>query len=213
VFGSSGNRNLNPEQSSAWDVGVDQWLLDDKLRFGVTYFENRLRSLIVFDGTNFVFFNGGDGVTRGIEAEGECRFFGHAVGGASFTFLRTRTTHIDPNAPFLAPTLIEHEPFLRRPTYSGRGYLGYNDPQSWGLFFDLIFVGSRQDLTFEFSRPPREKAGAYWRADLAGFLRIVDGLRAVGRIENLFDSPYEEVIGFPANHANFLVGLEYLLKL
>jgi vitamin B12 transporter len=213
VFGSSGNRNLNPEQSSAWDVGVDQWLLDDHLRFGVTYFETRLRSLIEFDGTTFVFFNGGDGITRGIEAEAECRFLDHAVVGSSFTYLRTRTTHIDPNAPFEGSTAIEHEPFLRRPTYSGRAYLGYNDPQSFGLFLDLILVGSRQDSTFQGFPSVREKAKEYVRVDLSGFVRLVGDLRAIGRIENLFDSPYEEVIGFPANHGNFLVGLEYVLKL
>ena len=71
-----------------------------------------------------MFFNGGNGISRGVEAEGEVHFLDHAVGGVSFTFLRTRTTHIDPNAPFEGPTIIEGEPFLRRPTYSGRAYVG-----------------------------------------------------------------------------------------
>lgn len=213
VFGASGNRNLNPEQSSAWDVGIDQWLLDDRLRFGLTYFENRLRSLLVFDGTTFTFFNGGNGITRGLEFEGELNFLDHAVAGASFTFLRTRVTHVDPNAPFEAPTLVEHEPFLRRPTYSARGYLGYLDPKSFGVFLDVVFMGSRWDSTFQGFPFVRERAEAYVRADLSGFVTLIGELKAVGRLENLFDSPYEEVIGFPANHANFLVGLEFALKL
>jgi vitamin B12 transporter len=213
VFGASGNPNLSPEQSSAWDVGIDQWLLEDHLRFGVTYFETRLRSLIDFDGNTFTFFNAGSGVTRGIETEVEYGFLGHAVVGGSFTFLRTRTTDIDPAATFAGPVLVEGEPFIRRPTYSGRFYVGYNDPNAYGLFLDAVFVGSRWDTTFEFTRPPREKVPSYWKVDVSGFLVLVDGLRAIGRLENLFDSPYEEVIGFPANHANFLVGLEYSLKL
>lgn len=213
VFGGAGNRNLEPEQSSGWDAGIDQWFLDDRLRFGLTYFETRLRSLIDFSGTTFTFFNAGNAVTRGVEFESEARVFQHAVVGATFTFLRTRVTKLDPDAAFAGPAIIVGEPLLRRPTYQARAYVGHEVPHSYGVFVDALFVGSRQDSTFDFTRPPREKAEKYVRVDVSGYVYLLGELRAIGRVENVFDSPYEEVFGFPANHANFLVGLELALKL
>jgi len=213
-YGANGNRDLHPEQSVSWDVGVDQWPLDNRLRYGVTYFEIRMRDIIQFQNMAVppfgIFVNGGDGVSRGIETEAEYRFMDHAYAVGSFTFLRTRTTELDQPG---GATLIEHEPFIRRPTYSGRAYVGYKVPDTFGAYLDLIFIGDRKDASFVAGRPLRETADKYIRVDLAGWVRIVDNLKAIGRLENLFDSPYEEVLGFPANHANFLVGLEYLLRL
>lgn len=209
-FGFGGNPDLEPEQSVTWDAGLDQWLLEDKLRVGVTYFETRLRDMILFNFTTFQFFNGGDGVTRGIEAEAEYSFLGHAVAGATYTFLRTRATDVD--EPLAAPTLVVHEPFIRRPTHAGRVYAGYHVPDSYGLFATVSVIGGREDASFVAGRPPRERADGFVKTDLSGYLVVADNLRLVGRVDNLFDVAYEEVIGFPGPHASFLIGLEYTLK-
>ena len=150
-FGANGNRDLEPEQAVGWDAGVDQWLFEDQVRVSVTYFENRLQDMILFE-SSFAppfgtYINGGDGITRGIEAEAEARLFKIVTIGASYTYLRTRATDVDAPADS-APTLIEDEVFLRRPAHSGRAYVGVNVQDTAGLFIDLNYVGRREDSSF-----------------------------------------------------------------
>lgn len=211
LFGFGANPDLEPEESVAWDAGVDQWLFNDGLRFSLTYFETRLHDLILFTNPFGPYFNGGDGITRGIEAEAEMSVFDDGVLGASYTFLRTRATDID--EPASAPTLERGEAFIRRPTHSGRVYAGWHVPDGWGLFVDVSVVGGAEDSTFTPFPGAREKNDGYVKTDVSGFLVIVKGLRAWARVDNAFDVHYHEIIGFEAPHASFIAGLEYTLGL
>jgi vitamin B12 transporter len=51
-----GNRNLKPEESLSWEIGLDQPLFDGRALLGATYFHNRYKDLIAFvsgPGPNF----------------------------------------------------------------------------------------------------------------------------------------------------------------
>jgi vitamin B12 transporter len=215
-FGVLGNPDLEPEQSVGWDAGIDQWLFEDRVRISATYFENRLRDLILYESTAVPpfgqYINGGDGVTRGIEAEAEARLCKSFVAGASYTFLRTRATDVD--APVdSAPTLIEGERFLRRPTHSGRAYVGIRYEDLAALFLEVNYVGNREDSSFTPFPGVREKNDDFWKTDLALRVRLAEGLHFIGRVDNLLDVSYEEILGYPGTHASFLAGLEYQIKL
>src|SRR5262249_39487182 len=56
-FPGFGNTDLKPERSTSWEVGVDQRLWEDRIRFGATYFPQNSTDLIelVFDPTTFLF--------------------------------------------------------------------------------------------------------------------------------------------------------------
>lgn len=215
-FGALGNPDLDPEQSVGWDAGVDQWFAGDKVRFGLTYFENRLRDMILFESTAVPpfgrYLNGGEGITRGVEAELEARLCRNFVAGASYTFLRTRATDVDTPVDS-APTLIEGEAFIRRPTHSGRIYTGVRYGEAAGLFVDVVYVGNREDSSFSTFPAVREKNEDFWKTDLSLFVRIADGLRFIGRVDNLLDVEYQEILGYPGTHASFLAGLEYQVGL
>jgi vitamin B12 transporter len=211
LFGFGGDPRLQPEQSVTWDAGIDQWLFDDALRFSATYFECRLRDVILFQGFGGPYFNGGDGITRGVETDLEVRFLEHAVFGASYMFLRTRATDVD--EPLAAPTLEKHEEFIRRPTHSGRLYAGWHVPESYGLFVDVSVIGSCEDSTFTPFPGAREKNDGFIKTDFSAFWMILPRLRATVHVDNAFDVHYHEVIGFQGPHANFLAGLEYAFGL
>ena len=71
-FPNFGDPTLKPEESESYDVGFEQYLLEDKVSFGVTYFNNRFSNLIqAVDTGGFVFRaqNLGFVRTEGIEAE------------------------------------------------------------------------------------------------------------------------------------------------
>lgn len=211
LFGFGGDPKLQPEESVSWDAGVDQWLFNDGLRVSLTYFETRLQDLILFQGFLGPYFNGGDGVTRGLEAEMEMKVFDSGVLGASYTFLRTRATDID--EPASAPTLEKHEEFIRRPTHSGRVYAGWHVPDAYGIFVDVSVLGSAEDSTFTPFPGTREKNDGFIKTDVSAFIVIAKGLRAWARVDNAFDVHYHEILGFDAPHASFLAGLEYALGL
>jgi vitamin B12 transporter len=66
-----GNPNLLPETSVGYDVGFEQPLLHDQLRFGATYFHNDITNLIegTTNPTTFVstYVNVGQATTYGVE--------------------------------------------------------------------------------------------------------------------------------------------------
>ena len=73
-----GDPRLKPEHATAFDFGLDQWLMNSKVRLGATFFYTNLRDTIIFDFANFPSndpfgrFGGyenskGGGIARGVE--------------------------------------------------------------------------------------------------------------------------------------------------
>src|ERR1700735_2050309 len=62
------NPNLKPESSVGYDVGVEQAVLHDSVRFGVTYFRNNIKNLITDNADFTTDINVGRAVTEGVES-------------------------------------------------------------------------------------------------------------------------------------------------
>lgn len=62
-----GNADLVPEESLGWEVGVDQSLLDGRLKTGATYFKTEFDHLIDFDSATFAYLNVDTAETSGVE--------------------------------------------------------------------------------------------------------------------------------------------------
>lgn len=78
TFTYYGDPRLRPEKSKSFDAGIDQWLLNNRLRASATYFYTDLSETIIFDSANFPpndpfgrFFgyrnSAGGGISRGVE--------------------------------------------------------------------------------------------------------------------------------------------------
>ncbi|MEK7866510.1 MAG: TonB-dependent receptor [Planctomycetota bacterium] len=219
-----GNSGLVPEHNEGWDVGVDQWLCDDRVRASVTYFHNKLDDVIQFETTAFfpvfdgTFSNAGRARTEGVEAEvhwdvakGVLRDNDVVTTSASYTWLDTEV--IESNTP-TSSTFKEGGSLIRRPRNTAHLNLDYAIVDCLDVNLDFNYFGDRKDVSFVFGRPPREVANGFLRVDLAASYRLpwVKGLRVMGRAENLLDKDYDEVLGFPAPGFNFLGGLEYEVR-
>ncbi len=68
AFGFLGNPNLKPEESTGYDIGFEQPLFNDIIRFGATYYQNNITDLIVPNATFTSFTNIGRVKTYGCEA-------------------------------------------------------------------------------------------------------------------------------------------------
>jgi vitamin B12 transporter len=171
-----GNPNLQPETSKGWDYGIEQPFLRDRLVVGATYFRNDFQNLIIFDPTTFVLDNIGQALATGVEISALVRW----NRSTDITLAHTHTDTRD-----LATGLR----LLRRPrdkvslTVSRRFMC---DRARANLY--LLYVSDRRDTGFILDD--------YLLANASGTYDWNERVQFFTRIDNLFDTDYEEVAGF-----------------
>lgn len=207
-----GNRNLKPEQSESWEIGVDQPIAfaAQEATLSLTYFSAEYRDLIGFVfGSNPSFLNIQKARARGLEV-GIRTFLteGLSVVG-SYTYLDT--TVIDPGTT--GGTLyVKGKALLRRPAHSGSFTFNYASGRL-NANLNATLKGDSVDRDF-FASPSGQRTtlGGYTKVDLALSYRLWENqwgfqsFSLVGKAQNLFDENYEEVLGFSTAGANFLIG-------
>ncbi len=90
------------------------------------------------------------------------------------------------------------------------GYVG----DKFNANLDGVFIGKRRDFDPAFfSRfDPQGRPfynGGYSKLDLAGSYRLNSNISLFGRIDNLLNQDYEEVLGYPAYRLNFSAGMRF----
>src|SRR2546430_11517754 len=79
--------------------------------------------------------------------------------------------------------------------------LSYRLGRRGSMTLTALYTGRRPDVDYRTLR--RDTLPSYTRVDLAGQLDLrrpqagAPGLAVVGKVENLFDAPYQEVTNFP----------------
>jgi vitamin B12 transporter len=215
-----GNRDLDPEKSRTMDVGIEQSLFDRKIVADLTFFENRMFDLIAFTGLNPAFENAGNARARGWEFTLEARPCDFLVLRGGWTYQRTRVTESDTQSI----AFLQGHRLIRRPDNGGFAEIAvrcfYEDevPKSqreehprFGVSLQAQYVGNRDDVLF-FSFPDttaRIRNNDYLKVDLSAEWWVIDRtLRVFGVVENLPDTTYEEVAGYPNDPVSFLLGVE-----
>jgi len=192
-FPFTGNPELRPETSEAWEVGLaGEWQAGGHGSFEaeVVAFETRQRDLIDFDFATFRNVNVGRARSRGVEVVA-------GFAGALFA-VKASATFLD------AEDLTTGEALLRRPEKSA-GLVITVKPGAWLLNLEGSWVGKRPDVdpaTFARAENP-----SHFRLDLAAKWRLSARLAPFGRIENLTGEDYAEALGFPAPGRTVVAGL------
>jgi len=223
-FGTVGNPGLAPEESFSWEIGLDQWIWERKVRLGFTYFQNRYDNLIAYvfvppPGIS-TFQNIQAAKSWGVEFDFRVRpGYGFTVGG-TYTFVDTEVTD-DGGLGNLF--FAKGEKLLRRPNHSGSLYVDW----SWrdlNVRLNGTYVGERDDTFFTVAPGPwgfysytnqRLVNDGYFLLNLAasytfhldrGLLKQVK-LFAKGR--NILDDSYEETMGYSSPRFGALAGVEF----
>lgn len=196
-FPNFGNPDLQPERSSEWDVGVEQALWGQRVMLEVTYFNRRVKGLIeavLVDPQTFTFQaqNIGRVDVQGVEVTPTLRLLPGLTLSGNFTYLDFDTP---PGRRVLRRPSTQGSVVIN---YQRRGVRGAEDLLNLNL--NLQVVGAREDVdppTGAFRVNPM-----YARTDLAvsyafpsPFFPSVQ-LTIYGKIANLFDRSYQEVLGF-----------------
>jgi vitamin B12 transporter len=208
-----GNPDLKPEESTSWEIGIDQplTLAAFAADFSLTYFSADYKNLAAFvSGSAPNFLNIQKARARGLEISLRTFVSEELSVGGAYTYLDTKVLDAGPSGGTL---FVRGEPLLRRPKNSGAFLMNYNHDRL-NANFVLTLKGHAVDRDFhsDFSGA-RVRLSGYTRADLALAYRILEnrwGMRSLtieSLVQNLFDQDYEEVFGFSTIGANFLLGL------
>lgn len=204
-FGSN-DPDLDPEKSIGFDVGVEQGFWGNRGRAGLTYFYNELEDMIVttFDPVTMAFVN--ENVEE-VETQGVEAFI--ALEPIENLELRVNYTYTDTQAQEAASFGIrEGGRLLRRPLNNVSADATYRFAENRAqVTVSYLYVGERKDLdpvTFA-----TVDADDYQVVDIAASYRPIEALRLFGRVDNVFDEEYEDVLGFNAPGLGVFGGLSY----
>jgi vitamin B12 transporter len=199
-FPNFGNPTLDPEESESHDVGIEQYLFEDKLFFGVTYFKNRYSNLIqAVDTGGFVFRARNIGMVRteGVEAEIIIKPFKGLTMRGTFTRLHTRDE-------------LKKE-LIRQPSKQGSVTINYNFLDKFNLNIDDTIVGSSREGRdgggiAPPNRPVIRTNDGYYKLDVAFTYDYSKHFQVYSRIENITNQNFDEILGFRAPGARFFFG-------
>jgi vitamin B12 transporter len=183
LYSSFGDPQLRPEESTGWDIGVDQKLLRERVTFGVAYYKNSFDNLITFNPSTFVLSNIANASTHGVEFSGDIRL-------TSMVQLKATYTYTDSEDQATGAAL------LRRPKNVGTVTLLCTPTERLRAQLQWRGYGSRFDNDFSTGTPSRVSLGGYGLLYLTGSYQLTEKVELFARIDNLLDKEYEEVYGF-----------------
>ena len=217
-----GNRELDPERSRGWELGVEQAVAGERVTVGATWFDQRFRDLILYspalrpigggrDSSNY--FNVAEARAGGLELEARIAPVGPMSLRGSYTYLTTEVLDAGFESAGDA-SFVRGKPLLRRPAHTASLGMRLRLGGAASVSVDASRVGERSDLRYlDDTGPQRVTLHAYTTVDVggeAGLLRATGlrpGVSLTARVANLFDERYEAVAGFAAPRRLALVGV------
>jgi len=180
-YGFVGNPNLLPETSSGYDYGFEQPLLNDRVRFGVTYYRNDISNLIDYNSTFTTLVNVGKALTYGEEA-----FIAVTVNDQLHARLDyTQTT---------AKDLDTDTELLRRPRHKYSVSADWRPTDKLTISPTLIYLGHWLDI--DRSTFVNREGGGVVTVNLAVNYAYDNHVTLFARADNLFNQQYEEPLGW-----------------
>lgn len=174
------NIELRPETSEAFDIGLDWRSRNGRAEAGITLFDQESEDLI-----DFSFTAGYDNVdfveSQGVEVYG--------------SYQLTDTLTVSGNYAYIDAEDGDGNVRVRVPEHSGDVTLAY-DPD--GPFSGTLLVrynGEELDDT-DFNGIPDTPVDSWTRVDVTGRYDLNETIELFGRIENLFDEDYQQVLGY-----------------
>ena len=183
LYSSFGDSTLQAGTSKSWEAGLEQYLADQRLMAGVTYFDNTFDNMVGWDSETSSYKNVFKATSRGMELTGRYS----ASGGTTLRAYYTLTDSKDHESD---------EQLLRRPRHSGGIVLDRRVRQGIDLNLSYRFSGERRDNDFSTWPATPATLDGYGIVNVAANWKITPNIQVFGRIDNFFDADYEEILGY-----------------
>ena len=187
-----GNPDLMPERSKSWEAGLDYTVGEQ--RFSITYFENNISDLIVFDASINKTANLNEANINGVELAYQGRVLGFDIG--------LRVTLQNPENADTGkqlPRRAEDFGSLTVARIFGR----------WKFGGEVLANGPRFDSVDE---NPATRLPGYGIVNLIATYAIAKDWKVDVRWNNIFDKDYALAYGYNTPGTNVFVALTYAMK-
>jgi len=176
------NPNLKPETDLGWDAGFEQALLDDSLRFGMTYFRINIKDLIEDTADFSSTTNIGRARTDGVESF------------VAYRPIPTLTFRLDYTYTQATDETTQLE-LLRRPKNKESLNTNWQATDRLSLNATVLSVSSWVDISRD-GTISRLNAPVYTTVDLAAAYDLSSHWALTGRVTNLLNRHYQNPDGF-----------------
>jgi vitamin B12 transporter len=192
LYGSFGvgNPNLKPEESTGYDFGVEQKLLNNALTLEATAFYNDYKNLIDFTSA-FRYANTAKASTRGLEMGAHYKLTPRWALHGTYTFM-------------VAEDEVKSRMLGRRPKHSVLGGVEYQKQGEWSAGADMRYISRQND-----SNTNGNIIRPFTTVDVRGSYEISPTVSAYARIENIFDKDYQEIFRYNAPGRAAYAGLKF----
>lgn len=190
-----GNPDLKPESSRGWEIGMDSRWHDDRYALQLVYFNQDLQDEIdgfVIDPGSFLATarnKESDSKRTGIEAIFDTRLGKSITLVTAYTY--TDATEEDANGQSVRE--------VRRPRHMASLSANFSFADARGdLNLNVNYTGEQLDVFFSPATftLDRVEIPSYVVLDLAAAWKLTPSLDLTGRVSNLLDEEYEEILGF-----------------
>ena len=216
--------DLKVERARTANLGAELTFVDQRLRTTVTYFNNAYRDQVAYrfgptgDGIpEYVNIDGADADGWEFEAAVQRPVLGITVSG-SYSYVDTRVVTALSTSQQFQPG----QPLLRRPRHSGSLRGGYSAGRVT-VHGDVLFIGDRHDNSFLFFESVPNASmpqpvftditvnPGYVVAGLGVDVRLDRTMTAFVRANNIGDTEYDSVIGYPGMPRTVMAGMRFAL--
>ncbi|KPK87404.1 hypothetical protein AMJ80_12165 [bacterium SM23_31] len=196
LYSQYGDENLKPDKSKGWDIGLEQYFFNDKFEIGGTYFQSKFDNMIDFDTGTSTYKNFGEAESKGVEIYSSLQnFYGFSV-QAHYTHTITKDK-------------TSGESLLRRPKNKSGLDINYQFGGQKNVYLGIIAAGKRYDLDFSTYPATRITLGSYLLVNLAAAYDITGNFQIFGRVDNLLNAKYEEILGYGTYGLSTYAGLKF----
>ena len=171
-----GNKNLKPEETTSWEIGLEKGIVKDRVSVSLTYFSQNYENLIEPDPHTFTAANIAKAVVKGFEAGTMLKISDNLNIKAGYTYLDTKNKTTEQRL-----SLRPKDKLSVSAEFSAKDI---------SVVADYIFVGQRYDSSIKMD------LSSYSLLNISSSYRVSKGLTLFARIENLFDENYEEIGSF-----------------
>lgn len=194
-----GNLNLKPEENKGWDIGFEQYFFGSGFSFGATYFSMKFENMFGFD-QNFVTININEAKTNGVETFAT---YSHDEFYVHLTYTYTNAIDLSNDT---------EEQLIRRPNDKFTMSVSYSPIEKLNLNSTIRYIGKRTDEDFSAFPSATVVLSDYTIMDFTVNYKILSNLTLFGRIENLFNKDYEEVLYYGTPGRSFYAGITFDLS-
>jgi len=197
------NPDLKPEKSDGWEAGIELTFLGGMAIADVTYFNSTLEDEIVIEylPPNFdahPYNSPANSPRDGVEAALSLRLAEQWRVDASYTYLHSEENGL---------------PEVRRPENIASLNVAWRSMDAmFGANLTVRYNGEQKDFQFTPIGSERVTLDSYTLVNFGADYRINERWQVYGRVENLFDTEYQEVFSFLSPGRGFYAGVRAYLQ-